>query len=333
MVNRAEALSDLYEKALDAIMRSLNADRASILLFDRDGVLRFEAWQGLSEGYRRAVEGHSPWKRDARSPDPILVPSIAEAGLEPHLKDVVSREGIGALAFIPLTYGGRLLGKFMVYFDRPYTMHPDEVELAQAIGLTLALGIERQLSEDLLKHREGQLRLALEAGRMGSWEWTIGTNRVTWSPGLEAIHGLEPGSFDGTFDGFQKDIHPGDLQRVLGSIARSLEQDEHHHVEYRIVRPDGAIHWLEGRGKLVRDGNGAPTRMIGVCTDITERKQAEQALRESEEKLRKLAGQLEELVAERTAKLEHSQTRLLALAAETELDGAAGAAAAGDRVA
>jgi PAS domain S-box-containing protein len=131
---------------------------------------------------------------------------------------------------------------------------------------------------------EEHLRLACEAGRLGTWEWTLATDAVTWSPGLEAMHGRAPGSFDGTFAGVQEDMHPEDRDRVLATIAGTLERGGDYQVEYRIVRPDGAVRWVEGRGKLYHDAAGAPVRMIGVCMDISERKRAEAALRESEQR-------------------------------------------------
>jgi PAS domain S-box-containing protein len=137
---------------------------------------------------------------------------------------------------------------------------------------------------------EGVLPLALAAGRMGTWEWDIASGRVTWSPELEAMHGLTPGAFDGTFDGYQRDIHPDDREPVLSALRRTLEQgDDRHQIEYRIVRPDGTLCWVEGRGHLVRDAEGRPARMVGVCLDVTERKNAEHALRESEARFRELA--------------------------------------------
>src|SRR5918996_43812 len=133
----------------------------------------------------------------------------------------------------------------------------------------------RRAREDL-RESEERLRLALEAGQMGTWEWTVATNEVIWSPSLEAIHGLAPGTFAGTFAAYREDIHPEDREQVLGAIAETVERGEDHHVEYRIVRPDGGIRWVEGRGKLVRDASGAALRMIGVCMDVTERKQNEE---------------------------------------------------------
>ena len=141
-------------------------------------------------------------------------------------------------------------------------------------------GIEAELRES-----EQRLRLALEAGRMGSWEWHIPSNRVIWSADLEAIHGLARGAFPGTFEAFQRDMHPDDRDHVLRCVGETLGGRDHR-IEYRIVRPDGSVRWVEGRGKLVRDERGNPLRVVGVCSDITERKQADEALRAGEQRYR-----------------------------------------------
>src|SRR5215813_15083701 len=83
-VNRAEVLSDLFEKALDVIIASVNADRASILLFDDEGIMRFKTWRGLSDEYRSRVEGHSPWTRDECDPKPITIGNVSEADVDPE---------------------------------------------------------------------------------------------------------------------------------------------------------------------------------------------------------------------------------------------------------
>jgi PAS domain S-box-containing protein len=137
-------------------------------------------------------------------------------------------------------------------------------------------GESRERVREGLRESEERLRLALEAGRMGTWEWTVASNRVIWSPGLEAIHGLAPGTFAGTFADYQKDIHPEDHEHVLAAIGNTLEQGDDHHIEYRIILPDGSVRWVEGRGKLIRDQSGAATRMIGVCMDVTDCKHNEE---------------------------------------------------------
>lgn len=126
---------------------------------------------------------------------------------------------------------------------------------------------------------ERRLQLALEAGRLGTWEWDVPTSRVVWSESLERIHGLEPGSFAGTFEAYQRDMHPDDRARVLATIRGSLERRSSYEVSYRIVRPDGAVRWLEARGAVVCDADGEPARMLGVCQDVTERRHASEALR------------------------------------------------------
>ncbi len=124
---------------------------------------------------------------------------------------------------------------------------------------------------------EARLKLALEAGGMGAWEYWIPEGRVLWSETLERIHGLEPGTFGGTFEDYQRDIHPADRSRVLDTVSHTLS-GEPHRLRYRIIRPDGELRWLEARGTLLRDDAGAPHRIVGVCMDVTERELSDLAM-------------------------------------------------------
>jgi PAS domain S-box-containing protein len=100
-----------------------------------------------------------------------------------------------------------------------------------------------------------------------------------WSESLERIHGLEPGTFGGTFEHFQADIHPEDRAQVLDAIQRAVGEGLELTLDHRIVRPsDGAVRWLALRGRVLRDENGRATGMAGVCADITVRKEAERSL-------------------------------------------------------
>jgi PAS domain S-box-containing protein len=146
-LSRASRVSDVYAEALASLRRAFRTERASILLFDDDGVMRFKAWRGLSERYRAAVEGHSPWQRDADDPQPIVIADVRTDRDLAQFRALFEAEGIGALAFIPLSYNGQLLGKFMLYFDEPRYVEPDEIQLGQAIASHIAFAIARRGAE------------------------------------------------------------------------------------------------------------------------------------------------------------------------------------------
>jgi signal transduction histidine kinase/CheY-like chemotaxis protein len=156
-VSRACSLRDIFDSALDCLTAALGVERAAILLFDRDGrdgpdehggVMRFEAWRDLSDEYRAAVEGHSPWQPDMRNAEPILIEDATEVPDLAAYREVFQREDIRALAFIPLQYGDRLLGKFMLYYREPHAFTDHEVEVARVIAGQVAFAAERMKTLD-----------------------------------------------------------------------------------------------------------------------------------------------------------------------------------------
>ena len=271
----AESVEGVYDAALTALERAIGVHRSSILVCDHQSVMRFGAWRGLSEAYRQAVEGHSPWSADAKDPEPILVTDVA---LDPSLAalgPVLDAEHIAALAFIPLVHADRLLGKFMLYYDRPHVFTEDEVRVATSIAGFVAGAIDRKRNEVDLRRSREHLSLALEATAMGTWEWDPASGEVLWSPTLERIYGLEPGTFPGTFEAFQRHIVSEDLPVVLAAIRRVTENGGAYQAAYRIRRTDGVLRWIETQGTVVRDDAGAPVRMVGVCSDVTDRRAGE----------------------------------------------------------
>ncbi len=163
-LQRAGSATEVHEAALDAIVDGLACDRASILLFDEAGVMRFVAARGLSDGYMAAVEGHSPWARDVVEPQPIGIPDVSTSDLDPELTSVVRAEGIGAVAFVPLVTEGRLIGKFMGYFDAPHEFHADDFSLALTLARQLAFAIGRRATEDLRRVAARDLRFLVDIG-------------------------------------------------------------------------------------------------------------------------------------------------------------------------
>jgi PAS domain S-box-containing protein len=121
-----------------------------------------------------------------------------------------------------------------------------------------------------------RLRLAMDVGCLGIWEWSIPDNRITREGYHEELFGLRPGTFSGTYDGFLACVHPEDRERVQLEIDHCLSLHEEYRQEYRVVWPDGTIRWMEGRARLQCDKHDHPLRMLGVVQDITERKQSEE---------------------------------------------------------
>lgn len=164
-VNGAVALHDIYDAALNAVCRCQGTHRAAILLYDSEGVMRFRAWRDLSPEYRAAVEGHSPWAPDTLSPQPVCIDDIRTANFSEHLQEAIAREQIQAMAFLPITYEGRLLGKFMVYYDTPHHFTPEELQPAQTIVTQVAFAIERRRTgenlERMVNERTASLREAI----------------------------------------------------------------------------------------------------------------------------------------------------------------------------
>ncbi len=150
-VNRAEALPEIYDAALDAMGRCSEANRAAVLLSDAAGSMKFVSSRRLSAAYCRAVEGHSPWTSAETHPQPICIDDVATSALAPELKAAMEAEGIKALAFVPLTYEKRLLGKFMIYFDAPHAFTKGELRPVETIASQVAFAIERQRDAEALE--------------------------------------------------------------------------------------------------------------------------------------------------------------------------------------
>ena len=166
-VHRAETLSEVYEAALAAVCSVLSVERAAVLLFDDDGVMRFKAARGISAAYQRAVEGHTPWARSDREAAPIFVSDVLkDPGLSGYAS-VFHAEGIAALGFVPLIGHEQLLGKFMVYSDSVRVFSARESELASMVATQVALAVARtQLLEAERRARREAEQLAEHAQRL-----------------------------------------------------------------------------------------------------------------------------------------------------------------------
>jgi PAS domain S-box-containing protein len=288
---RAATRNDVYEAALDIIARALGCRRASILLFDDAGIMRFAAWRDLSDGYRRALEGHSPWTRDVKDPQPVCIQDIQGANLPEFLKDTIKAEQIWALAFFPLVANNALVGKFMTYYDARHVFSDAELALSLTIARQLGFDLERRMAEEALRETQRQLQselaalaerniqlaLAGKAALVGSYAYDTDTEIMQISEGYVAIHGFPEGTTEIARGACLAGVHPGDTARVEQCRSEAFHACRREYcVEYRIVGSGGEMRWVETRCFITYDSEGCPRRVVGVSIDITERKRVEE---------------------------------------------------------
>lgn len=134
-----------------------------------------------------------------------------------------------------------------------------------------------------------QLKVALEAAKVGVWVWYVHENRIVWSEQLEILFGLKPKSFRGTYEEYISCIHPDDRERSQSVIQEAIKNKTSYQVEHRIVWPNGEVHWMHGSGKGFYDESGALKKMTGTSVDITERKIQEEHLKQKTQELNQFA--------------------------------------------
>jgi PAS domain S-box-containing protein len=195
----------------------------------------------------------------------------------------------------------------VVFVERPF--HPTTLV---SIAQTTAKGRRRQHQTRLLLGRlgesESRLRTALKAGNLGPWEYDFTTRNLHLSEEFRSAFGSE-GALG--LETFFASVHPDDRSRVAAALQHSVSTGEDYAVEFRRTWSDGTTHWIDSRARLIRGADGMPQRLVGLSQDITERKQAEAALQESNERL-------ERRVRERTAQLQNAHDQLLSQIAERE---------------
>ncbi|MDP9072170.1 MAG: PAS domain S-box protein, partial [Actinomycetota bacterium] len=193
-----------------------------------------------------------------------------------------------------------VLGTFCAIDHEPRNW--SEAELTTLADLTTAAvtevelrvaAVEAKSALAALGERETQLRLAVDAADLGTWNLDPVTGAMAGSARCKAHHGLPPDA-PFSYQVLLAAIHPDDRPAVEAAVLRSVEAGVYYACEYRAVWPDGSVRWVAATGRLVADAEGQPRRMTGVTADVTERRQAEEALRVSEERYRTLFASIDE---------------------------------------
>ena len=131
---------------------------------------------------------------------------------------------------------------------------------------------ERKRHEEQLRASEERLRMALSASHVGIWDWDIRTGRMYWSAGVEALCGLATGSFPGTYGAYMELVYLEDRGSLLALIQQALTNQAAIEATHRVVWPDGTLHWLAWSGRIHRDSDNRPLRVLGTVSDVTGRR-------------------------------------------------------------
>ena len=298
-LSRALTASDVGDVVFGHVLPMVGAATGTLLLSTgQDDALELVGSVGSSQAtadaFRRVpLDASTPAAEVLRTGQPLWIESLAHCVSQFPLFPARAT-GHQAFAVLPLAMADGVTSALVLAFAEERVFTPHERSFLIAIAAQCAIALQRAAAFDRERTSRERLEVALEAANMGTWDWDLHTDRITWSPQLEAIHGFEPGAFGSTLDVYFAQVHPDDVDRVRQGLAASLESGELN-LEYRAVWPDGSLHWFEARGRLVRDATGQATALHGICTDVSARKQAEQALRESEERFRTLADHIAQL--------------------------------------
>jgi signal transduction histidine kinase/GAF domain-containing protein/ActR/RegA family two-component response regulator len=238
----------------------------------------------------------------ARTGKPELRSVITDRMLRAVARDEEHLELLRSIGFtsfmcVPLKARGKVLGTMsFVSADQRNRYGPEELALAEDLAQRAAMAIdnallyasvqrERAALETALlalQENEQRLLLAMDAGRLGIWDWNMVSNVLNWTENLIGMHGFAPGTFDGKFDTLVSVIHPEDRAAFLASVHRAVANKSEFECEFRVVFPDDSIRWIAGKGKVFCNWNGEAIRMIGLGMDVTDRRRLEEQLHKTQ---------------------------------------------------
>ncbi|BAY37007.1 two-component hybrid sensor and regulator [Nostoc sp. NIES-2111] len=310
---RTQDESELLHKVCQILVDVGNYRMAWVAFGENDAQksIRPVAQAGYEEGYLQSlnltwadtIRGQGPTGTAIRTGQTAIIQNIETDARYEVWRCQASRRGYASSIALPLIDNDQVFGALNIYAAEANAFDADEVKLLEELTADVAYGIvalrnqrDRQLAEAALRESEERLSLTLESVNLGIWDWNLVTNKIIWSEGHARLFGIEPGKFDGSYQAFQGFIHPEDREDVEQVTKYACQQKTDYNHEFRIIWPDGSIHWIEGTGKLYYNDTGEAVRMLGIVRDVTSRKHIEATLQ-------KVNNELELRVAERTAEL------------------------------
>jgi two-component system phosphate regulon sensor histidine kinase PhoR len=285
-VDRCRTIEEVFDTTVDGLRAGIGVGRASLLLPDEHGVLRFLAWCGLSDSCRLAVEGLSPWRSDTGMPRPIVVPDVELDGVLQPFREALAGDGIGSLALVPLLREGRLIGTFLLGNDAPHDFTKGELRLAEAIASHVAIAIDRLRVEEELRVSRDELRTILrQVGDGVTVQDASGAviyandaaARLIGVGSPEELMGMPPAELIQRFELMDETGNPFPLDRLPGRLALGGESAEAV-VRWRTVAT-GEERWSIVRATPIHGEDGNVRLAVNSLHDITELRRAQDRFR------------------------------------------------------
>jgi len=273
-LSRATALEDVYEAALTSLLEGTAADRAAILLFDDDGVIRFKASRGLSSEYRDAVAGHSPWAPGTRDPQPKTVRDVFEDENLAAFRDAFRKEQIRSIAFVPLALEAGVFGKFVLYYATPHECETEELEIAVAIAAHVALATEHKRAELRRAGTEQRMQAILDNSPAIVFLKDLQGRYLLVNRRYEELFHITRSQMLGRTD---FDVFPAEMaERFRDNDRQVLSAGKPLTFEEEAPHDDGVHSYISIKFPI-EEPDGRVTGVCGIATDITELRQLEAA--------------------------------------------------------
>ena len=232
------------------------------------------------------IEDFGAFLEDLKRGQTIVISDVRDDARTsmPEALATFKRVSIAAFLNVPLVKDSRLVAVLAVHMRAPRVWTPEEVTLTQEVAERTWEAVQRARAEQALREREELLRFSLKGAGAGAWQWDVLAKGLIWSPECYGLHGLDPKLGKPGYEDWIRCVHPDDRQSVEKAVFDALMREaREYRTEYRVVLPSGEVRWLETRGKVDYAAGGTPARMSGISLDITERKRAQESLREKEE--------------------------------------------------
>ncbi len=271
-------LESTFELVFDILEDSMNIKRASILMFDDQDVMRFIAWRGISETYRHAVDGHSPWTPEHKNPEPVIIADVDTDQTMPEYREIFKKENIQALVFVPLTFNEHVIGKVMLYAKSSYDFSEGEIQLAQTLGNQVIAAIMRKRDEQALRESEQRFRSLFEDNKA--------VMLLVDPPNKQQIIDANKAACD--FYGYKRarllKMNMGDInlidQEKRTELMRSAMKKPDNYFQFKHRLANAEIRDVEIYASPIKTGK--TKSMFVIVHDITQRKKLEQKVIESE---------------------------------------------------